>query len=901
MRRLFEEPDKFTLRPLRPRQAVAVEAMRQAAKEGHKRIVIQAPCGFGKCHGKGTEIIMYDGSLRKVEDLRSGDLLMGPDSQPREVLSTSTGYGPLFRVVPRKGEPFVCNDIHVLSLKRSSFSTKKDKQKVSFKRPTVVNIPLDEYLRSTRTFKSLHRLWRVPVDFPTQPEQVIPPYIMGLWLGDGTSRRVAVTTADIEIVQEFLQFGKDLGLKLRVERNTDNSVNLHLVRRNGAVQNKALVALQSSGLIRNKHIPAAYKLASKEDRLCLLAGIIDTDGAYIKCCYTVHQKSRVLADDIAFVGRSVGLCVSISEVQKRCVNNGKIGTYYAVNISGDTSMIPCRIPRKKSAKRVIDKDPLVSGFSVESIGYGTFYGFTLSGDGLYLLRDFTVTHNTVLAAHLIASALEKGTRPLFTCPAISLVDQTLKSFEFEGIWDIGVMQAKHERTDGSRRVQIASVQTLIKRPLPNIHFMILDEIHLQFNGLNTMLDEPWKDKIAIGLSATPWATGMGLRWTKLIIPATIAELIEEQWLTPTDLYIPEQVADRGNIEQEKGEFTEASASKEMRQSRIVGNVVETWKALGPGEKTFMFCVNREHAKEQMGAFVDSGIPFGYIDANTEREDRKRTFAKMKYGEIAGIASVGCLIAGVDEDVRCVIDAAPTTSEMRLVQKWGRGIRPAENKTSLIGLDHAGNNSDEGLGLFWEIHHDHLDTHKPHAPGVAYEGEKRPAKPKRCVQCHVLIPKGHASCPKCGTVLPSHGDIEHEDGELVLYGKSKKDMADLEKAVKFLESKGKKFYSDFGYDNAIEKAKQLGFVPSMGREYTMQEKQQWYSGFLWLCRERGKAEGAAAHRYREKFGVWPNQLRKEPSPPSWEVEQFDKHCRIKFAKAKEKEARKSSSQEANPFA
>ena len=37
----------------------------------------------------------------------------------------------------------------------------------------------------------------------------------------------------------------------------------------------------------------------------------------------------------------------------------------------------------------------------------------------------------------------------------------------------------------------------------------------------------------------------------------------------------------------------------------------------------MFCVNREHAKEQMGAFIDSGIPFGYIDANTSIPDRKR--------------------------------------------------------------------------------------------------------------------------------------------------------------------------------------------------------------------------------------------------------------------------------------
>ena len=111
---------------------------------------------------------------------------------------------------------------------------------------------------------------------------------------------------------------------------------------------------------------------------------------------------------------------------------------------------------------------------------------------------------TLTAAWLIGGALSKGTRPLFTAPAISLIDQTVKAFEFEGIRDIGVMQGQHERTDREAQVQIASVATLIKRELPDVDFLMLDEIHRSFRGLNEMLDGPWKDKIAIGLTATPW-------------------------------------------------------------------------------------------------------------------------------------------------------------------------------------------------------------------------------------------------------------------------------------------------------------------------------------------------------------------------------------------------------------
>ena len=211
---------------------------------------------------------------------------------------------------------------------------------------------------------------------------------------------------------------------------------------------------------------------------------------------------------------------------------------------------------------------------------------------------------TLLSAHLIGGALAKGTRPLFTAPAISLIDQTVKAFEREGIMDIGVMQAQHVRTDRLAQVQVASVQTLIKRETPEVDFLMLDEIHRTFKGLNEMLVGPWKDKIAIGLTATPWVKGMGLHWTKLIVPATISQLIEEGFLTPTTLYVPEQIADRANIDVQKGEFTEASSSKEMRQNRIIGNVVDTWQKLGTGEKTFMFCVNLDHARAQMAAFID---------------------------------------------------------------------------------------------------------------------------------------------------------------------------------------------------------------------------------------------------------------------------------------------------------
>ena len=80
--------------------------------------ILMAPTNAGKCLGKDTPVMMADGRITVVQDVRPGDQLMGPDGQPRNVLSTTRGHGRLFRIVPKSGgDPWVCNDVHVLSLK----------------------------------------------------------------------------------------------------------------------------------------------------------------------------------------------------------------------------------------------------------------------------------------------------------------------------------------------------------------------------------------------------------------------------------------------------------------------------------------------------------------------------------------------------------------------------------------------------------------------------------------------------------------------------------------------------------------------------------------------------------------------------------------------------------------
>jgi len=457
---------------------------------------------------------------------------------------------------------------------------------------------------------------------------------------------------------------------------------------------------------------------------------------------------------------------------------------------------------------------------------------------------------TLLAAHLISSSVDKGKRPMFTCPAIALVNQTLQAFEFEGIRDIGVIQAQHERTDWQAQVQIASVQTLIRRALPEVDFVMIDEAHNSWEALNARLDsDEWREKIVIGMTATPWAKGMGLRWTKLIIAATIKELIDEGFLSPFNGCEPEVGADFSQLKIAKGDFTEASAESIMGEKKIVANVVETWiknrdAGLYEGDRTFLFAVNRAHAKSLRDEFELSGISCGYIDAFSDEDERKETFRRFRSREDKVIASVGCLTTGVDEDVRVIIDAAPTKSEILHVQRMGRGLRTAPGKTRLYINDHAGNN--RRLGLVTDIYHDHLDTRKKSEKGDAYKDDKPAKKPRKCQKCHALIPPGKRVCPNCKSEIVTLSDVQTVDGELVEFGSKPK-----------------------------------------GSKVPMADKQKWYSGLLGLAAERGYTEGWSAYRYKEKFGCWPRCLDKIATPPTADVRSFDTYCRIKYIKGKQK--------------
>jgi superfamily II DNA or RNA helicase/intein/homing endonuclease len=405
----------------------------------------QEAVDIAKCHAKGQLILMFDGSLKPVEEIIVGDLVMGPDSKPRRVLSLTSGFGPMFKITPIKGCSFTVNGDHLLSLRRSYSSLKRSSGKTKHKDriidEEIVNISVLEYLKQGQAFKHKYKLYRSnAIDF-YEKDLLIDPYILGLWLGDGLSRDSTVVSVDNEIVDSLYSFAKLNELNIR---KYEDNITYRLGGNTGLIgSNLFLTALKQLNLLCNKHIPENYKSSSIEQRLQLLAGLIDTDGHYSSGLFDITQKNKKIAEDIVFIARSLGLAAYMKERLKVATNSKeKIKkVYYSVTISGNIDKIPTRVLRKQAPCRKQIKNVLNIGFKVERVNDDSFYGFTVDSDNLYLLSDFTVTHNcnyrgiinfaTGLGKTKTAICLirEIKRKTLVVCPSKSIAKQFKEELE----------------------------------------------------------------------------------------------------------------------------------------------------------------------------------------------------------------------------------------------------------------------------------------------------------------------------------------------------------------------------------------------------------------------------------------------------------------------------------------
>ncbi len=380
------------------------------------RLLLYSSPGTGKCLGLNTPVLMYDGSIKMVQDVVEGDMLMGWDSTPRTVLSTTKGNAPLYKITPnRYGDSFVTNGDHLLSLIMTGREI-KDSNIFELTVDYLMNLKNTDkkYPKEGEVINGIYMSGRYKMFHANQllfdkKDVSIDPYFLGLWLGDGTSINTGITVGyeDYEVQKEWLLLYADsidctLSDKYNEAKNAYN-LSIKNTPSYGCQQdgNRSWLKdqLRKYNLIRNKHIPHDYLTNDVDTRRKLLAGLIDSDGFTQDSGIGIISKYKILADNISYLARGLGFSVTNTI---KTVNDV---IYYRVNITGDYDnflSLNLRLVRKIPRKRIINKNHLVTGFKIEPIGLGDYYGFEIDGDKRFLLGDLTVTHNTS-TARLIAS------------------------------------------------------------------------------------------------------------------------------------------------------------------------------------------------------------------------------------------------------------------------------------------------------------------------------------------------------------------------------------------------------------------------------------------------------------------------------------------------------------------
>lgn len=437
----------------------------------------------GKCVSEDTQIPLWNGEIKLAKDVKIGDVLIGDDGMPRNVITLYNDNGKMYEISQDRGMSYKVNEDHLLTLcipehKKIHWSNAcyawkalywdKNVKQIRYKQVNVfkqlkcdicdeimspnymqkhykikhkdiklekknidvdfndklvqegrvklesilktiddnniIDISILDYLNVSKSVK--RKIKGLRGDYVKWPEQEIKldPYVLGLWLGDGSQSGYSYSCyseKDPEIMDYLMKWGEqnDATFKKTGSRKYQYSISSTT---NFRVKNCSPLKkiLTHYNLINNKHIPKEYLINSQKNRLNLLAGLIDTDG-YVANDGTIEISQCVghhdqLAKDIIYLSRSLGFYTYVTKKKASYTYNDQKKYSYAhrIKISGDIEKIPTRLPRKrtKNTQQYIMRN-LTGIINIKEIPNENFVGIGTDGNHRFVINDFTVTHN----------------------------------------------------------------------------------------------------------------------------------------------------------------------------------------------------------------------------------------------------------------------------------------------------------------------------------------------------------------------------------------------------------------------------------------------------------------------------------------------------------------------------
>lgn len=372
--------------------------------------------GPAGCQPAGQKVLMADGVFKSVEDVRLGDRVLSQQLDGTVIVASVVSTAqhanrPVYRVsqVGKCKRSYLASGDHVLPVIGVESKRPKGHRRTR-NWQAYMELTIEQFLKRGRVFTKKARLFTTSaIDVWPHKELPLHPYVVGCFLGDGgwsasKGAAPAFTTADTGLIDEQRRLGAEIG-PWRQKKNNKAGTACYV----GQTRRTLDVMGMRGKLAAAKSVPEDYLVASLEQRLELLAGLIDTDGTAVE----FSSISRRLAYQFADLVHSVGGHANVKEVNW----DDKMGREYRVFRVGFQFVdhVPqVRLNYKRPQLAKTDwKDPRRRAFSVEYVCHDTVYGFTLdSPSGLYVTNDWLVTHNSGKSLYSKALARTFDARPI---------------------------------------------------------------------------------------------------------------------------------------------------------------------------------------------------------------------------------------------------------------------------------------------------------------------------------------------------------------------------------------------------------------------------------------------------------------------------------------------------------
>lgn len=349
--------------------------------------------GSARCFGRGTLVRMADGRLKAVENVVVGDKLMNKEGNGyNAVTEVHSGIDRLYRVRQARGIDYVVNSRHILALRQSQAKAHKvaipgyksaEKRRIEYlpyDHEKIYDFDITWYINQSGNFQRLYSGFKnTMVQLPEKP-LLIDPYYLGVWLGDRTTKQYySLSNTDKGIIEYFYNFAKSLETYAYLRE-----------------------AFKYYNLIDNKHVPDCYIYNSYENRLKLLAGLLDTDGCKSgRNTISFCQKRKQIVEAVEEICRLSGFYTNGMREEKATMRRADGSMYettvYAIEINhadfNDLNKY-MKVERKKIKGKHCERNYFSTSISIEDAGVGEYFGFTLDNSPYFLLQDGTVAHNS---------------------------------------------------------------------------------------------------------------------------------------------------------------------------------------------------------------------------------------------------------------------------------------------------------------------------------------------------------------------------------------------------------------------------------------------------------------------------------------------------------------------------